>query len=750
MKVEPSTVQDISLTIESSIPCSIQPITVGIPFPKGQLQDPTRLRLRSDDGNDIPLQTETLALWPDQSAKWVLLDFVVQNNSALTLLESDSLAHHHVRETFHVLHGAKEDCSLPWQNTKYHFALTIPSGVVLDGWITPYGHNTGFTRYRLTVRNPSSARHQDGLWDIDDPASVTLPGIDLQVDAKNSITHAEKQLFISEQRDEPQVQIQMESQLLTIAIPEFWQNHPQNISLNNNQIQLTLLTGEMLQGGEQKTFTLWIHEGRVDESQSLPLSWVHRPARVKLPPEWYQQCGLFPQLPTSTTSRTMQLNTLLNHAIDGERSFAAKREIVNEYGWRDYGDVWADHEEEYYDGPKPIISHYNNQYDVIYGAMLQYFRTGDERWLDIYDPLARHVYDIDIYHTTEDKSAYNGGLFWHTDHYKDAATSTHRCYSKANVTPGQPYGGGPSNEHNYTTGLLHYYYLTGDHLARDAVLSLANWVLNMDDGSKTIFGIVDDDPTGLASATRHDDYHGPGRGAGNSINALLDGWLLTTERHYLDYAETLIRRCIHPKDDIAARDLLNVEDRWSYTVFLTTLSRYLDLKIEYDELDEQYAYGRASLLHYAEWMAEHEVFYFDHPEKMEYPTSTWAAQEIRKANVLRLTARFAESPLRERFIERGEEFAERVWQDLLRFETRTTTRPLAIMMTEGLRDLRLQETLEVMPKPTTETDFGEPQDFVPQKQRVKSMIQSPMGAIRAGLRLMHPGRWLRYWKRNRQ
>src|SRR5262249_811451 len=208
-----------------------------------------------------------------------------------------------------------------------------------------------------------------------------------------------------------------------------------------------------------------------------------------------------------------------------------------------------------------------------------------------------------IYHTKEDRAAYSGGMFWHTDHYKDAATCTHRAYSRANKKPGQPYGGGPSNEHNYTTGLLHYYYLTGDPEARDAVLSLADWVEHMDDGRLTPFGLVDEGPTGLASQTREPGYHGPGRGAGNSINALLDAWPFTTERPSLEFAEPLIRRCIHPRDDIAARNLLDVENRWSYTVFLVVLSRYLDLKAEAGELDERHSYARASLVHYATWMA---------------------------------------------------------------------------------------------------------------------------------------------------
>src|SRR5262249_5132940 len=158
-----------------------------------------------------------------------------------------------------------------------------------------------------------------------------------------------------------------------------------------------------------------------------------------------------------------------------------------------------------------------------------------------------------------------------------------------------------------------YHYLTGDEQAREGVIGLADWVLRMDDGRRTVFGWIDRGPTGLASQTRSPDYHGPGRGASNSISSLLDGWLLTGQCHYLEKAEELFRRCIHPEADVAARDLLHVEERWSYTVFLSVLARYLDLKAEADQLDMMYAYGRASLLRYAAWMLAHERPYFDRP-----------------------------------------------------------------------------------------------------------------------------------------
>ena len=77
-----------------------------------------------------------------------------------------------------------------------------------------------------------------------------------------------------------------------------------------------------------------------------------------------------------------------------------------------------------------IATEYNNQYDPIYGFLRQFASTGNSQWFELADDLAHHVLDIDIYHSKYDKAEYNGGLFWHTDHYLDAETSSHRSYSK--------------------------------------------------------------------------------------------------------------------------------------------------------------------------------------------------------------------------------------------------------------------------------------------------------------------------------
>src|SRR5205807_1709646 len=129
------------------------------------------------------------------------------------------------------------------------------------------------------------------------------------------------------------------------------------------------------------------------------------------------------------------------------------------------GDLYADHEGAHYSGARPVISHYNNQYDAVAGCARQFMRSGDWRWWTQMSELTSHVVDVDLYHTDDDKAAYNHGLFWHTAHYVDAGRSTHRSYPRA---PGV-HGGGPSAEHNFATGLLLHYFLTGEPDSREAV-----------------------------------------------------------------------------------------------------------------------------------------------------------------------------------------------------------------------------------------------------------------------------------------
>jgi len=655
--------------------------------------------------------------------------------------------------------------------------------------------NTGLVRVDLTLHNSARAIHRGGLWDLGDAGSFFFRNLQLtfcilrgpesrhlwqaspshevqSCDAETTVeiyqdssggenwqspNHVSGQgrlppreqgyrLRIGDRqsgglRASPIARLEGAGAVLTAALPYFWEQFPKSIALEQGCLCAGLFPNRWddlyeLQGGEQKTHTLWLHVAAGEEPPD-DLRWVHQPARLLCEPNWYATQQAAAYLTSRDANPEPRLDEYIDFALQGPKGLFAKREPVDEYGWRHFGDVWADHEQAYYEGPQPVISHYNNQFDMLYGAIYQFMRSGNPRWFDFFEPLARHVMDIDIYHTDQDKAAYNGGMFWFTDHYRDAATSTHRTFSRFNRPEnGQPYGGGPGSEHNFARGLRYYYYLTGDPEARQAAISLGDWVINIDDGEQTIFAAVDPGPTGLASLTGDTRYHGPGRGGANSIRALLDAWHLTRQERYLQKAEALIHRCIHPQDDVAPRDLLHAEKRWSYTMFLAALDDYLLLKEEAGQVDENYAYAQQSLLTYARWMLEHERPYFDYPEQLEFPTEAWAAQELRKANVMRLASRHAEAGLDRELYQRGDELAERAWYDLLRFPTRYCTRAIAIIMTEGLVDAAARhKRLPQAVRPEKIEPFPPPQTFVPQKARVKSKLHSPAA-------LGHVARWL--------
>jgi len=519
----------------------------------------------------------------------------------------------------------------------------------------------------------------------------------------------------------PVIRIESEGKCIAGVIESFWQNFPKALEVHGNRFSLRLFPHHYrdvyeLQGGEQKTHTLFLQFSLAPDDMT-EMGWIHHRLLPRSTPEWYAQSKATSYLIPRNQDQNKAYLMLIDSAVKGDQTFFDRREIIDEYGWRHFGELYADHEAVGHVGDRPLVSHYNNQYDVIYGGLVEYLRSGNPSWFFLMRDLARHVIDIDIYHTQEDRLQYNGGLFWHTDHYTDAGTATHRAYSKMNLGTRSfhLYGGGPSNEHNYTTGLLTYFFLTGDLAAYEAVKGLADWVVNMDDGSKMKFSFFDRRPTGWASCTVSRNHHGPGRGAGNSINALLDGYRLTRKTHYLEKAEELIRRCIHPTENIGEKNLDDVEYRWSYTVFLQVLGKYLDLKVEKNEIDYMYGYSRASLLHYAEWMVKHETPFKQVLDRVQIPTETWPAQDIRKSNVFMFAAKHSIGPLRDVFLEKAEFFFRASVNDLLSFPTCKLTRPIVLLLVNGFMRTYFQNNQsESAPEPTRKYEFGQPQSFTPQ------------------------------------
>ncbi|WP_158971633.1 hypothetical protein [Paraglaciecola sp. L3A3] len=591
--------------------------------------------------------------------------------------------------------------------------------------------NAELLNIQLIIHNPKAAEHNMGLWDLGDPSSFMFNSLNLSLDNAEpqawcyssdlvgkeqtlvtksicisqyasggenwqSPVHVDKTGKVPLKKNGYDI-IQQEKIIATgsratpnLTIPnklqltqtQFWQNFPSSLLASDKNITFEFFPAEKqtlheLQGGEKKTHEIWLSTITNDN-----LAWVHTFKSVKIPDTWLAQTSLgqlmsFTQLPSAWQE-------LINNALESEQNFFKKREALDEFGWRNFGDLYADHETAEHSGEDIFVSHYNNQYDPILGFLKQFLVSGDPRWFELADDLAKHVVDIDIYHTDQDKPEYNGGLFWHTDHYLQAYTSSHRSYSEHQ--PSDAYqdhagGGGPGGQHCYTTGLCLHHMLTANEASKQAVLTLTNWITHVYEGSGTCLELL------LAFKNRHvagykNHFTGQyplDRGTANYVIALLDSFELTQKHYYLEQAEHIFKNSFHPNEDINQRNLDDVENTWFYTVLLQAICKYLAIKESMQQLDDNFYYCRDSLLNFARWMLIYENPYLEKPDILEYPNDTWTAQDLRKVQIF--AAAYYYSPtVNQVFLDKANYFEEYILNRLNCSATKTYTRIMILVL----------------------------------------------------------------------
>jgi len=799
--------ENISIEINNMAGCSRkgEPVSVGIPIPKGEIQD-IDLFILKDENGEISAQFTPLGMWSDGSLKWVLLNFQpsVEANSVYKCFleksktpQKDKLQGVDIDEqgssllintgvtTFlldkrcflpfsavknstsdivrprssEVILTCKDDTTFTPEidnvsvETRGHLKTTIKAegafkteGKDLLNFIARlhFFNNKSFVKIDFTLWNKQPAKHAGGLWDLGDPGSVLFKDLILKFSISDEVSKEKRfraeqgQIFetISAQditiyqdssggnnwqstnhinreqqipvsfrgykiyqneaivseglRATPIVYVGDGKKGVSATLRNFWQNFPKAISAKEDEVAIHLYPGQFsdlheLQGGERKTHSIFLDFGGFPGT----LTFVDQPLRCTIPREWYAKTETVPYLSAAALKEDQPYDDLLESAVAGENSFFAKREIIDEYGWRNFGEIYADHEAVGHNGATPLISHYNNQYDQIYGFFREFIASANGSWFELMDDLAHHVVDIDIYHTNKDRDEYNNGLHWHTNHYLDAVTCTHRSVSKGHLDKfdARFYGGGPGMEHCYASGLMYHYFMTGEESSREALLTLASWICNCISDSDTILGMIYRTKSllpqwkqALSGNKIRADRFAFTRGAGNPLSALLDAYILSSDKLYLQKAEEIVKGCIHPKDDIESRNLLNAELAWSYNVCLQAIGKYLDVKIGINELDFMYSYAQESLLHYATWMLEHEYPYLEKIEILEFPNETWPAQDLRKSCVLYFAAKHSPEELKGRFLEKAEYFHNYAINKLNEFETRSMARPIALLM----------------------------------------------------------------------
>ncbi|WP_052691872.1 RIFT barrel domain-containing protein [Teredinibacter purpureus] len=783
-----------------------EPITLGLPFPQGNILSADTLALATDSGEILKADFTVTARWPDSSVRWCLVNTQVsiqahaethlslmtncppaQEAPPLNCLESGEMFV--VGSTHFSARLHSQDASLTVVRDDNAFELNGPQltdmqdnrlKAVVDSTecvrssansaliLSQHGHfsspspqlplpirftsrwqfygSSPLARLDITLENPNRAQHENGHWDIDDPAAfafrrlhttVKASGqnatVGCQLDTNTPLTEQHEGFSIVQHSSGGQhwnsknhvnadgdvtlnikgfrctghnaisegerAQPIIFTRGLSLTLDKFWQNFPSGFSVSPHKISTELFPRQSdqhyrLQGGEHKTHTVFFDFS--DDPQAL--TWTRHPVEHAIDPELVARSG---SIPTFTNNPTI-FDKLINNGLHPTKGFVAKREIIDEFGWRNFGDIFADHESLYRKADEtPFISHYNNQYDPLYGFVRQYLTSGNNTWRTLANDLARHVADIDIYHTQNDRAEYNGGLFWHTDHYVDAFTAGHRTYSRNQKPDGvnPTEGGGPGGQHCYTQGLQLHYFLTGQTQSRDSVVSLANWLTHYYEGSggltETLLQLKNTIVPLLKSPAPKGGflYHRLpfDRGVGNYINALLDRFLLDEHTTALTQVETIIRDTFHPHDDIAQRNLSDIEGTWFYTVFLQAVIRYLIIAKQFGANEnDAYDYTFAALLHYAHWMLENETPYLSKPEKLDFPNETWTAQDIRKAHIFYFVSGCIEdTAVSTQYREKADEFSHYVVERLQASQEQSFSRILALLMQNyGAEDLQ--------------------------------------------------------------
>ena len=282
---------------------------------------------------------------------------------------------------------------------------------------------------------------------------------------------------------------------MAIAVKEFWQQFPNELSVNNQTLTVSLHpsravaplpdTTPLIQGsagttkyvrpntfyftreGGAKTYQMRLSFS--DEAPSdLSLEndnnfFQSNNLLLKATPEWYTASGVFGDLNvgTSTTSDTGFDAHMMRDFY--EPSMVEGKQATN-YGWRDYGDRLRAGWSNTINGVR-IPGFYNDTHVGATNFFKMYLRTGDQRWYNLAQVSTRHFMDIDVSHGP--RQGYWSGFGAPMQPAGEIHAIKHDMvdHTSRNVHQG----------HAHASGLIDYYLLTGDKRAREVMQEIADW-----------------------------------------------------------------------------------------------------------------------------------------------------------------------------------------------------------------------------------------------------------------------------------
>ena len=458
---------DISLTVanrEASAKTA-EPITSGVPFAEGVLTSISQVRLLQNNA-EIPAQFKILARWPDNSIRWLLVDFQTDlpaSGSAFVVLQTGT-------------------------------APAAVTGITVDDQASALTVNTGsrifaFAKTELAVggnyfeavSGGATYRAIPAAWQVEESGPMkTVVRVDggwLNGGARlgNALIGFRARLYFFRSQSSLRAQFTFKNN------NSFGWDSPSGIAVTLSGVNFS---GPLLPAGGANVFgqgveKTWdidvpasgppaVRDSRYNSNGSLAAgSAAPRPLAVAAP-AYYASTKAWGQVTLPLSGFSTQVQAELDRFEKFQRAKVIAADLEDPPGltgitlWQHlHQDIgrWNDYGDQRWDGDAGPLS--GNHYDWSYGMTLQFFRTGRLPFLDMARVLARHEIDFDIYHTAADGNAFNYQKNWESRPSHDS--------------PNNDFGGGRPS-HTWSQGYALVWLLTGDYRGKDATTEILDGV----------------------------------------------------------------------------------------------------------------------------------------------------------------------------------------------------------------------------------------------------------------------------------
>jgi len=225
----------------------------------------------------------------------------------------------------------------------------------------------------------------------------------------------------------------------------FWQYHPKVYALDRKLLEFHVWSKlEDIpdpEVGFAKTHEVTLTFADAPDTAAV-LAGLNQPLRALTTPAQYIGSGVFGSFSPADESRWANIEAYYLNSVKQAQATRAKNQL---YGLRDYGDTLG---VRFF---TPVW--WNQEYDIMLGAAVQFGRTARPEYLEEADILAWHFMDVDVLHASNSPLDEQGQHMHFTDHAK-----------------GETHAG-----HCTVEGLWHYFMLTGEPRAREVAEGIGNY-----------------------------------------------------------------------------------------------------------------------------------------------------------------------------------------------------------------------------------------------------------------------------------